>query len=163
MAKKRKKSKRFDVLGIRVPRPLAKAAIQAVQTPLGKVILAEALIQAAAMLTTRRPTAAAAAIGAGAAETGRDLAGGIKGTAAKFLHGAAELLKASVGDGKPGKKHKNGKNAASSSSDSGNAAGRNGKAPVSIWESLDAEMVRDALLGEFTRKRKKKSASGKRR
>ena len=166
MAKKRKKTNSLNIAGIRVPRSLVQAAIRAAQTPLGKVILAEALVQAAAMLVARHPTAAAAAAGAGTATAAKDLATGAREAAVKFLHGTADLLRGSVG-GTDGRKADGKKDTppaeALNRHEAGNRAHKTGNGAGSLLEALDPEIVRDALLGELSRRKKgKKSKTAKR-
>jgi len=90
MAQKRKKATRFSIAGVRIPRRLRRAVIDAIQTPLGRVILAEAFIQAAALLVSKHPTAAAAAAGASTATAATNLGSAAREAAVDFMQGTCQ-------------------------------------------------------------------------
>lgn len=154
MAKKKKASKHVRIGSLRVPRPMIAAAMAALQSPVGKVILAEALIQAAALLTTRHPTAAATAAGAGTATAAKDAVGGASEAVAKFMHSAADLLKDGVEGRQRGNKHKKAREEeapGTASHDAGNGADSRG-------EVLNRDAIREILIGELGRQKARKKA-----
>lgn len=154
MAKRKKAGKHVKIGSLRIPRPMIAAAMAALQSPVGKVILAEALIQAAALLTTRHPTAAAAAAGAGAATAAKDAVGGASEALAKFMHSAADLLKDGTGGRHRGSKPKKAREEdtpAAASHDAGNGADSRG-------EVLNRDTIREILIGELGRQKAKKKA-----
>lgn len=160
MAKKRKNAKSFSIAGFKVPRRMRRAALDAVRTPLGKVILAEAFIQAAAFLVSKHPTAAAAAAGAGTATAAKDIGGGMRDAAVNFMQGTAHALKESIVTPEPRKK-KNKDTEPRASTASGARDFGNGGAGV--IDSLDPDTIRQALLGELSRKKKRKKVRGENR
>jgi hypothetical protein len=162
MAKKRKKAKRIGLARITVPHSLVAAIIAAAQTPLGKLILAELLIQGGAMLAARRPTAAAAAVGAGAATAAKDVTGAAGSAAVQLLHGIADILKSSVGGHGAGKS--DGRKRGSAAVEAGDGEANGGEArPLGngsggLWEALDSDLVRDAVIAEISRRKKNRKA-----
>ena len=153
--KKKKNSKSLRIGALSIPKPMLAAAMAALQSPIGKIILAEALIQGAAMLTTRHPTAAAAAAGAGAATAAKDAAGGAGDAVAKFMHSAADLLKGDTnGKHRGKKKHRKARedfNMEPDGHETGSSTGRGD-------EVLNREAIREILVGELSRHRARKKA-----
>lgn len=149
MAKKKKRSKHIRIGSVRIPRPMIDAAVRAFRSPMGKIILAEALVQGAALLTTRHPTAAAAAAGAGTATAAKDAAGAAGDAVAKFMHSTAEMLKSSD-DGTPGrKKDSKRRGETPSATDSyGNGASRG--------EVFNRDAIREIVVSELSRHKAKK-------
>ena len=156
MARKRKKAKHVKLAGLRVPTSLALAAIAAANTPLGRIILAEALVHAASLLI-RKPPVAAATAAEEAASSAKDMAGSAAEAAAKFMHAVADRLRASAGLGDGGSTHKPDQPRKS------RGAGRNGRNRSSdVWDHIDQDTIRQALLGELSGKKGKKAKSAKR-
>ncbi|MDQ3559556.1 MAG: hypothetical protein M3453_10305 [Pseudomonadota bacterium] len=127
--------------------------IDAIQTPLGRVILAEAFIQAAGLLVSKHPTAAAAA-GASTATAATNLGSTAREAAVDFMQGTASALKSSIGVTEHYKKESKEPDSRSASS----GARETGNGGSELWDSLDSDTIRQALLGELSRKKKRKKA-----
>jgi hypothetical protein len=159
MAKGRKRAKRFRVAGAVVPKRWLWALVSAARTPLGKVILAEALIQGAALLATRHPTAAGAAAGAGAATAAKDVASSARHAGARFLHATAHALKSGVmGSSLDAGKHEAAQPDRAPHSDGEEYQGHHpsGNGTGHLWDRLDPDLIREAVIGELARKKKAK-------
>lgn len=165
MARKRKRTKIHRLSAFRIPKPLVKRALSAANTRVGRVLIAEALVVAAGLLVRKNPVAMAAAVGAEAADatkavmgaTGeavsatKSAAGSASAAAATFMHAAAERLRAGVGLGDHPRK-------------AGGEAGKRGSGSNgSVWDDVDQDSIRQALLGEFSRKKKGRKAKSARR
>lgn len=153
MAKKKRKAKRVKLGGLRIPRSLIGTAMGALQSPVGKIILAEALIQAATLLVTRHPTAAATAAGAGAATAAKDAVGSAGEAAAKFMNSTADLLKSSVGANGDGGKSASGRRKVGEAEPRDNGNGADKK-----LGALDRDTIREILIGELSRRKTRKKA-----
>jgi hypothetical protein len=166
MARKRKKTKIRRLAGFRIPKPLVKRALSAANTRVGRVLIAEALVVAAGLLVRKNPVAMAASVGAEAADatkavlgaTGeavsatRSVAGSASEAAANFMHAAADRLRAGVGLGDHPRKA------------GVDASGKRGsRSNGNVWDDLDQDGIRQALLGEFSSKKKARKAKNARR
>jgi hypothetical protein len=149
MAKKKQKARYLKVAaGLRVPKSLTRSVAQFARTPLGKLIIAEALVLAAGALARKHPVASAAAAGEAAA----DMAGTTAETVARLMHSAADHLKGGMDAGKLSRAAGSGK----ASGDDG-AGAKPGNGARGSWDNLDGDTVRDAVIGEFSGKKRKKN------
>jgi hypothetical protein len=152
MARK-KKAKGVKIAGVRVPNSAVKAAWDFANTPLGRLLLAEALILAAGVLARSRPASAAKTAATGAAETATDFAAAAGDATLNVLQAAADRLKASAGlayggpAGKPDRSRK-----------AGSARTESRSEVNSVWDDLSPEAIRQAVQGDIRRKKKGKKA-----
>lgn len=145
MAKRKKKERYVTVAGLHVPKSFVRAVGDFAQSPMGRLIIAEALVLAAGALVRKHPVATAAAAGGAAA----NMAGTAAEAAANFMTSAADHLKGGLhaaGGEKQGATERSG--ATGSKSDNG-ARG--------VWDHLDGDTVREAVMGELSRKKRKKN------
>jgi hypothetical protein len=149
MAKRKQKGRYVKVAaGLRVPKSLTRSVAQFARTPLGKVIIAEALVLAAGLLARKHPVASAAAAGNAAA----DMAGTATETVARLMSTAADHLKAGMDAGKPSR----GAGSRKAGDDEGRGANP-GNGARATWDNLDGDTVRDAVIGDFSGKKRKKN------
>ena len=150
MAKRKKKARYVKVAGLRVPRSFVRAVGDFAQSPIGKVIIAEALVLAAGALVRKHPVETAAAAGGAVA----NMAGTAAEAAAGIMSSAADHLKAGIHAGEKGFKGEH--RAAGHSPGDGPKPGNGTRG---IWDTLDPDTVRDAVVGEFSGKKRKKRKS----
>jgi hypothetical protein len=157
MAKKRRKNKGKRVAGLRISPSLVAAALQAANTPMGRVLIAEGLVFLAGILVRRNAHTLAAAAEAGGDAAGAVGQGAAAGTqaakealgdvAAKVMHAAADWLRGSAGLDLGGE---TGSGGARKSRVTGPEGRRS--------DTLDEDLIRKAVLGEFSRKTRTKKA-----
>ncbi len=149
MAKrKNKKTAYVKIADLRVPKSFMRSVAQFAQTPVGKLIIAEALVVLAGALGRKRPVEAATAAGGAAA----NMAGSAAETVASLMTSAADHLKAGTDVGS-----RKGKTGTREASEEENAASKPGNGARGTWDELDSDTVRDAVIGEFSGKKRKKS------
>ena len=156
--KKRKRAKAVKLAGVRVPKSLIRNLISAANTPVGRIIIAEALVIVASALMRKEPVAAATAAGAEAAGAAKDLAGAAGEAAISLLHAAADRLRASAGI--PESRASRRREEASGQDDA--ATPQDGNGSGNLRDDLDPDTIRQAVLGEIGRKKGKKTKSAKR-
>ena len=147
MAKQKKKARYVKVAGLRVPRTFMRAVGDFAQSRMGKIIIAEALVLAAGALVRKHPVETAAAAGGAVA----NMAGTAAEAAAGIMSSAADHLKAGIHAGEEGLKGE--RRTAGQSPGDGSKPGNGSRG---IWGNLDPDTVRDAVVGEFSGKKRKK-------
>ena len=156
MAKRKKRARPVAFGGIEIPPAMLRGVRDFLNTPLGQALLAELLIAAAHALARRHPVAAAESAAAEAASGVRSFGASASEAAVKFLHTAADLLKSGKHGLKPAMKDRAAGDRPSDAGDAGNGAS-------TIWDGLDEETIRRALvaaLGQGKAAAKKKRKTG---
>jgi len=171
MAKKKTKGKHQKPAAALLAPSLLPMLMQAANSPVGRVLIAEALVLAAGALMPRHPVRAATAVGADAADAAAGAAGAAAGAArsaassageamAKLLHFTADQLR-----GTKSAPHESHKAEARYPGNLGDRAfaetgGRHGpwpgNGPNEGWEDIDRETMRRAVMADIGKKKKGK-------
>ena len=150
MAKRKKKARYVKVAGLRVPQSFMRAVSDFAHTPVGRVLIAEALVLAAGALVRKPPVGAAAAAGGAAA--------GMAGTAAEAV---ASIMNSAASQLKSGFQPATSERASTfnQDDDDGGREATTGNGARSSWGNVDTDTVRHSVLGEFSGKKAKKGKS----